>query len=85
MRCGVWSSYDHPHVAPPTSRTGRSAALVAIGIFSSRVAGLIRQHVFAKYFGLSDEADAFLAAVRIPNFLQNLFGEGALSASFLPV
>ncbi len=73
------------HVAAPTSRTGRSAALVAIGIFCSRVAGLIRQHVFAKYFGLSDEADAFMAAFRIPNFLQNLFGEGALSASFIPV
>jgi putative peptidoglycan lipid II flippase len=33
----------------------------------------------------SDAADAFNAAFRIPNFLQNLFGEGALSASFIPV
>jgi putative peptidoglycan lipid II flippase len=42
--------------------------------------------VFAHYFGLeSDAADAFNAAFRIPNFLQNLFGEGALSASFIPV
>jgi putative peptidoglycan lipid II flippase len=42
--------------------------------------------VFAHYFGLqSDSADAFMAAFRIPNFLQNLFGEGALSASFIPV
>ena len=42
--------------------------------------------VFAYYFGLqSDAADAFNAAFRIPNFLQNLFGEGALSASFIPV
>jgi putative peptidoglycan lipid II flippase len=59
--------------------------LVAIGIFSSRVTGLIRQRVFAHYFGLGPEADAFYAALRIPNFLQNLFGEGALSASFIPV
>ena len=48
--------------------------------------GLVRQRVFAHYFGLeSDAADAFSAAFRIPNFLQNLFGEGALSASFIPV
>jgi putative peptidoglycan lipid II flippase len=59
--------------------------LVAAGIFCSRVAGLVRQRVFAHYFGLGPEADAFYAAVRIPNFLQNLFGEGALSASFIPV
>lgn len=52
----------------------------------SRLAGLVRLRVFAHYFGLqSDAADAFNAAFRIPNFLQNLFGEGALSASFIPV
>jgi putative peptidoglycan lipid II flippase len=60
--------------------------LVAVGILCSRLTGLIRQRVFAYYFGLqSDSADAFNAAYRIPNFLQNLFGEGALSASFIPV
>ncbi len=48
--------------------------------------GFVRQSFFAHYFGLeSDAADAFSAAFRIPNFLQNLFGEGALSASFIPV
>jgi len=51
----------------------------------SRLAGLVRSRVFAHYFGLGLEADAFTAAVRIPNFLQNLLGEGALSASFIPV
>ena len=45
----------------------------------------MRQRVFSQYFGLSDAADAFTAAFRIPNFLQNLFGEGVLSASFIPV
>lgn len=59
---------------------------VAAGILVSRLAGLVRLQVFAHYFGLqSDAADAFNAAFRIPNFLQNLFGEGALSASFIPV
>src|SRR4249920_2834187 len=62
------------------------AGLVAAGILLSRLAGLVRLRVFAHYFGLeSDAADAFNAAFRIPNFLQNLFGEGALSASFIPV
>ncbi len=66
-------------------RTARSALWVAVGILCSRLTGLVRQRVFAHYFGLGPEADAFLAAFRIPNFLQNLFGEGALSASFIPV
>jgi putative peptidoglycan lipid II flippase len=65
--------------------SGRHAFLVAAGIFLSRVAGLIRDRVFAHYFGNSDAADVFKAAFRIPNFLQNLFGEGVLSASFIPV
>src|SRR5262245_50202018 len=70
--------------APPRARRG--ALFVAAGILLSRLAGLVRQRVFAHYFGLqSDAADAFMAAFRIPNFLQNLFGEGALSASFIPV
>ena len=63
-----------------------SAFFVAVGILCSRLAGLVRLRVFAHYFGLESEAaDAFNAAFRIPNFLQNLFGEGALSASFIPV
>ena len=64
---------------------GRSALLVATGILLSRIAGLIRDRVFAHYFGNSAAADAFRAAFRIPNLLQNLFGEGVLSASFIPV
>jgi putative peptidoglycan lipid II flippase len=63
----------------------RSSFLVASGIFLSRIAGLVRDRVFAHYFGNSDAADAFKAAFRIPNALQNLFGEGVLSASFIPV
>jgi putative peptidoglycan lipid II flippase len=62
------------------------AVFVAAGILISRIAGFVRMRVFAHYFGLrSDAADAFNAAFRIPNFLQALFGEGALSASFIPV
>jgi len=65
--------------------TGRFATLIATGILASRIVGFIRQHFLARYLGLSDAADAFNAAFRIPNFLQNLFGEGVLSASFIPV
>ncbi|HLX71915.1 MAG TPA: murein biosynthesis integral membrane protein MurJ, partial [Verrucomicrobiae bacterium] len=71
--------------APRRERTGRHAFLVAAGILISRVIGLVRQRIFAHYFGRSDAADAFLAAFKVPNFLQNLFGEGVLSASFIPV
>src|SRR6202167_2594267 len=62
-----------------------NALMVGAGIFCSRIFGLVRQRVFSHYLGLSDAADAFKAALRIPNFLQNLFGEGVLSASFIPV
>jgi putative peptidoglycan lipid II flippase len=65
--------------------SGRHAILVGAGILCSRLMGLIRQRVFSHYFGLSDIADAFSSALRVPNFLQNLFGEGVLSASFIPV
>lgn len=58
---------------------------MAAGIFLSRFAGLIRERVFAHYFGSSPAAGAFKAALRIPNLLQNMFGEGVLSASFIPV
>src|SRR2546423_1160993 len=70
---------------PASASVGRSAFLVAAGIFLSRIAGLVRDRVFAHYFGTSYAADAFRAAMRIPNILQNLFGEGVLSASFIPV
>jgi len=62
-----------------------SAKLIAGGILSSRIAGLVRQKIFATYFGVSIYADAFNAALRMPNVLQNLLGEGTLSASFIPV
>src|SRR6266404_1356933 len=65
--------------------TGRSAFMVGAGILISRIIGVIRQRIFGYYFGASLAADAFSAAFRIPNFLQNVFGEGALSASFIPV
>lgn len=74
-----------PAPARPVERTGRFAAIIALGILVSRLLGLVRQGIFSRYFGTGVAADAFNAATKIPNFLQNLFGEGVLSASFIPV
>lgn len=68
----------------PQSRAAGSAH-VAFGILVSRITGLIRERVIAHYFGDSAVADAFRAAIRIPNLLSNLFGEGVMSASFVTV
>ena len=59
--------------------------VVAFGIFLSRIAGLIRESLLRSTLALGPAADAFAAALRIPNLLQNLLGEGSLSASFIPV
>ncbi len=77
---------DLPDLPKTKQPHGRAAALaVATGILLSKIIGLVRERVFAYYFGNSMAADAFKAAFRIPNMLQNLFGEGVLSASFIPV
>ena len=58
---------------------------MAAGILLSRLMGLVRQKLFAHFLGNGLEAAAFAAATRIPTVLQNLLGEGVLSASFIPV
>ena len=70
---------------PDSGRSQRAAALVSAGIFISRISGLIRTQLTAAVLGGGGVADAFVAAFRIPNLLQNLLGEGVLSASFIPV
>lgn len=69
-----------------SSKRSRSGAFwVGLGILLSRLSGLLREKIFAHYFGNSDAGDAFKAALRIPNLLQNLLGEGVLSASMIPI
>jgi putative peptidoglycan lipid II flippase len=53
--------------------------------FLSRILGLVRDIVFARYFGASLVMDAFLVANRIPNMLRRFFAEGAFSQGFVPV
>lgn len=74
-------------VDPPTGAASpeRGSYLVAAGILLSRIAGLVREVAISAYLGVGATADVFKAALRIPNLLQNLLGEGVLSASFIPV
>ncbi len=64
---------------------GRLATKVGAAILLSRLLGLVRERVFAHFFGTGMAADAWGAALRIPNAIRNLLGEGTLSASFIPV
>ena len=72
---------------PKTKQTSvaRSAGIVSIAVMFSRVLGLIREQVFAYYFGAGFLNDAYQVAFRIPNVLRDLFAEGALSAAFVKV
>ena len=74
-----------PKISPESSHAGivRSAGVVSAAVLFSRVTGLVREVVFAKYFGASMVFDAFLAAFRIPNLARDLLAEGALSAAFV--
>ena len=71
--------------SPDTTTIARSAGLVSVAIMCSRVLGLVREQVFAYFFGAGFAYDAFIVAFRIPNLLRDLFGEGALSAAFVAV
>ena len=71
--------------ANEASVSGRPALLVGAGVTLSRLSGLIRELVLAGLLGTRIAADAFKAALQIPGLLQNVLGEGTLSASFVPV
>ena len=63
----------------------RSAGIVSIAVFTSRVTGLVREQVFAAMFGASAAVDAFRVGFTIPNLTRDLFAEGALSGAFVPI
>lgn len=75
---------DPDHVVEPIA-SGHGSIRVGAGIFISKIFGFIRERVFAHYFGSSGFADAWWAALRMPNVVRNLLGEGTLSASLIPV
>lgn len=62
-----------------------ATAIMASSTFLSRVLGLLRETVFAAFFGAGNATDAFQIAFRIPNLLRDLFAEGAMSSALVPV
>ena len=76
-----------PPASPSTKQqsVARSAGIVSIAVAFSRVLGLVRETVFAYFFGAGFLYDAYVVAFRIPNVLRDLFAEGALSAAFVKV
>jgi putative peptidoglycan lipid II flippase len=61
----------------------RNAGVVSLAVMASRVLGLVRDQVFAAFFGAGLQFDAFITAFRIPNLLRDLLAEGALSSAFV--
>ena len=57
---------------------------VGLSTFLSRMLGLVREALMARYLGAGVISDAFITAFKIPNFLRKIFAEGALTASFVP-
>ncbi len=71
--------------APDSTEEGSAAGAVAAGILSSRVLGLLRERAVAYFFGVGAHADVWQVAFKSPNLLQNLLGEGTISAAFIPI
>jgi putative peptidoglycan lipid II flippase len=68
-----------------TERLVRSAGVVSLAVFMSRITGLLREIVMARLFGANLVYDAFTLGFRIPNLTRDLFAEGALSSAFVPI
>ena len=62
----------------------KSAAIVSLSIFSSRLLGLVRDVVIAILFGAGALTDVFFVAFRVPNLLRRIFAEGAFNSAFVP-
>jgi putative peptidoglycan lipid II flippase len=76
---------DAPGDASAADTGGSAAGSVAAGIFSSRILGLLRERTVAYFFGVGAHADVLQVAFKSPNLLQNLLGEGTISAAFIPI
>ncbi|OZB20746.1 MAG: murein biosynthesis integral membrane protein MurJ [Marinobacter sp. 34-60-7] len=79
------SEAPRPPAPPKAPGLLRSSGVVGVMTMLSRVLGLVRDMVIARYFGAGADADAFFVAFKIPNFLRRLFAEGAFSQAFVPV
>jgi len=63
----------------------RSGAVISAMTMVSRVLGLVRDMIIARYFPVSGATDAFFVAFKIPNLLRRFFAEGAFALAFVPV
>jgi putative peptidoglycan lipid II flippase len=63
----------------------KSTAVVSLFTLFSRIAGFVRDALFARFFGASVWTDAFVVAFKIPNFMRRIFAEGSFSLAFIPV
>lgn len=78
------SRETNEELKPKKASVARSAAIMGIATFLSRIAGLVREQTFAYLFGAGKWTDAFNVAFKIPNLLRDLFAEGAMSSAFVP-
>src|SRR5215471_2629973 len=63
----------------------KSSGAMAGATLTSRVLGMVREMVYANFYGNSWEASAFVLAFQVPNLFRRLLGEGALTAAFIPI
>ncbi len=63
----------------------KSSGAMAAATLTSRVLGMVREMVYARFMGTSWVASAFILAFQIPNLFRRLLGEGALTAAFIPI
>ena len=73
-----------PMAEPRGMSIARAAGIISAATLLSRILGLVREQVFAAFFGAGFAVDAFQVAFRVPNLLRDLFAEGAMSAAFVP-
>lgn len=74
-----------PSNSSASSGGGSRARIVALGVLASRLAGFARNKATTYYFGVGAVADVVTAALRVPNLLQNLLGDQAMAAAFIPI
>ncbi|MBM4139784.1 MAG: murein biosynthesis integral membrane protein MurJ [Nitrospira sp.] len=84
------SDLSAPVLSPQTKHDDihsvvKSAGVIGVATFSSRILGFVRDMVLARLFGATPAADAFFIAFRLPSLLRELFAEGSMSSAFIPV
>ena len=86
--CFIWFSdldYEKNRNFMSNKKLAANISSMSLAVFISRILGLVRDIIMTSLFGTSYVADAFQVGYQIPNLLRKLFGEGALSAAFIPI